>query len=278
MENRLKIFNYDDDKFREIVAKSKTYSEIFTNICGKEDRGAVLSYKTELDRKINKLDLDVSQIKNFKFNLDFEKIVNSNTRPKTTLKYYLYHKKLKEEICEKCGQGPEWQGLPLVLQLDHINGNCRDNRLENLRILCGHCHEQTTTFCTGQLKKDKEYVIPSKDVLIKDIKESKTIKNLIKKYNICYYTIFNWVHKYDLTHLYLKFHNPKKEYNCSKCNKKLTEKNKTGLCVWCKSKCPSKEQLLEDIKQLKSRLAIGKKYGVSDNGVKKWYRRYSLLN
>ena len=193
METRLKIFNCDDDKFREIVAKSKTYNEIFHKICGKEERnGGIIFYKTELDRKINKLDLDVSHINEYiNDNVDFVYIVNSNTRPKTTLKYYLYHKKLKEEICEKCGQGPEWQGLPLVLQLDHINGNCRDNRLENLRILCGHCHEQTTTFCTGQQTKDKKYVIPSKEVLIKDIKESKTIKNLIKKYNICYYTIFN---------------------------------------------------------------------------------------
>lgn len=50
------------------------------------------------------------------------------------------------EQCAKCRQGPHWQGARLVLQLDHINGDPRDNRLENLRILCPNCHSQTETF------------------------------------------------------------------------------------------------------------------------------------
>lgn len=33
------------------------------------------------------------------------------------------------------------------LSLDHINGNNRDHRIENLRILCYNCHALTDTFC-----------------------------------------------------------------------------------------------------------------------------------
>jgi len=53
---------------------------------------------------------------------------------------------LLENKCSGCGMGPEWQGLPITLQLDHINGNPSDNRIENLRILCPNCHAQTETF------------------------------------------------------------------------------------------------------------------------------------
>lgn len=49
-------------------------------------------------------------------------------------------------VCALCGQLPEWNGEPLVLPLDHVNGRTWDNRKENLRFLCPNCHSQTPTF------------------------------------------------------------------------------------------------------------------------------------
>ncbi|KAB8193023.1 HNH endonuclease [Nonomuraea phyllanthi] len=48
--------------------------------------------------------------------------------------------------CTRCGQGPEWMGEPLCLQVEHINGDRLDCRAENLCFLCPNCHTQTATY------------------------------------------------------------------------------------------------------------------------------------
>ena len=53
---------------------------------------------------------------------------------------------LKSNQCEECGVS-EWNGKALTIQLDHVNGNSKDHRLENLRMLCPNCHSQTATWC-----------------------------------------------------------------------------------------------------------------------------------
>ncbi|KUO18391.1 HNH endonuclease family protein [Streptomyces dysideae] len=49
--------------------------------------------------------------------------------------------------CETCGNKGEWLGQPITLQIDHVNGEWRDNRRENLRYLCPNCHALTETWC-----------------------------------------------------------------------------------------------------------------------------------
>lgn len=54
--------------------------------------------------------------------------------------------RLLGDTCSRCGQGNVWNGKPLVLQIDHENGDNGDHRPENLRLLCPNCHTQTPTW------------------------------------------------------------------------------------------------------------------------------------
>ena len=59
--------------------------------------------------------------------------------------------------CAYCSNAGRWQGKPLTLQLDHVNGKHDDNRLENLRWLCPNCHSQTETFAgRGSVRRVRE--------------------------------------------------------------------------------------------------------------------------
>lgn len=61
------------------------------------------------------------------------------------LKNKLFAKGLKKPKCELCGWATVAPDGRLPLELDHINGKRRDNRLENLRILCPNCHSLQPT-------------------------------------------------------------------------------------------------------------------------------------
>lgn len=67
-------------------------------------------------------------------------LVNGNYYQTYRLKRRLIAAGLKPAYCEECGWARRTEDGYLPLEIHHINGNSRDNRLENLQVLCPNCH------------------------------------------------------------------------------------------------------------------------------------------
>jgi hypothetical protein len=91
-----------------------------------------------------------------------------------------------EHKCELCSiknwYDPfETKIKPVNLELDHINGNERDNRKENLRLICSNCHSFTPTYkgrnINGGIRKGENKI--SDNVLLEHLKTKNIRQSLI---------------------------------------------------------------------------------------------------
>jgi hypothetical protein len=85
-----------------------------------------------------------------------EAILNDNTAYNSNrLRKRLIAAGYLEHRCSSCNHS-EWFGRPIPIELDHINGNIFDNRLENLRLLCPNCHALTHNYRGKNKQKQKD--------------------------------------------------------------------------------------------------------------------------
>jgi hypothetical protein len=166
-----------------------------------------------------------------------EILVENSTYSRGSLKRRLYATGLKQRQCELCGQGELWRGRRMALILDHINGVATDNRIENLRIVCPNCASTLDTHCGRNLR------------LIQD-----------RACEACGGT-------YRPNRVDQRF--------CSlRCGRQHERPYmRVPRPETRKVPRPTYEQLKEDLSHM-SWLAVGRKYGVSDNAVRKWIRWY----
>ena len=235
--------SYSVEEFKKAVEESFSIAQTLTKL-GLSPRGG--NYRV-FDRFKKLYNVDTSHFtgqghmkgksNNFRTIPLNELLVKNYEYSSNKLRKRLISEGIKEHKCECCGL-KEWLNEPIPLELDHVDGDHYNNTIENLKILCPNCHAKTPTY-RGKNKRNKN---------------SETIKT--KKERI----------------------RTKKIYNCSSCGVKLKTKCKTGLCNSCHSKSqrkverPSKEQLLKEIQE-SSYLAVGRKYGVSDNAIRKWINK-----
>lgn len=134
-------------EFEQLIKESTSYNDFLKKLNMSHGRH---SYDLIKERCIE-LKIDTSHFKTShnsvsKMSLDDILVENSTYSNNSRLAQRLINENKLEYKCAMCGNTGMWNNKPLSLQLDHINGNHKDNRLENLRFLCPNCHTQTDTY------------------------------------------------------------------------------------------------------------------------------------
>lgn len=168
-----------------------------------------------------------------------EILVEHSSYCRTSLKKRLFREGLKQPICEMCGQGEIWRGRHMSLILDHTNGHATDNRLENLRIVCPNCAATLDTHC-GKLSH-----------------RPRTERSCVTCGSPFY---------------------PRSQgqHHCSRrCSGKRRADRRRGVPQpqVRKVERPPYDQLTREIAE-SGYLAVGRRYGVSDNAIRKWVKQY----
>lgn len=149
------IDEYTDEEFRRIIATSYSYKECLRNLGYNSCSGGS---ERVLKSRIQQKGIDVSHFKSFpRTKWALEDVFTKNSKAgQSTLRRWYEKNESVEYKCAICGQKPFWNNKPMILVLDHINGINNDNRLENLRWVCGNCNMQLDTM-SGRNIRHREH-------------------------------------------------------------------------------------------------------------------------
>ena len=183
---------YKNPKFCECCGKKLTYKQRFNKFCSSSCAASVNNknrgeHSFETKKKISdairaknpdkvyeeytgsiktKQTIEERQSEMIKRWLDGENFLRGATQLPSFIKRYLMN--LHNCKCEKCGWGetnPATKKIPL--EVHHIDGDCTNNRFENLQLLCPNCHSLTENFGSKN-KNSKRF--HRKKLTLKDLK------------------------------------------------------------------------------------------------------------
>jgi hypothetical protein len=142
---------------REILAEAVAASTNMCEVLRRLGLGVVGGHHTHISRRIKAYGIDTSHFKaptrrgkpwrprTPEGLLVEQRTAEARRVPSERLKWAMAALGVPQR-CALCGTEAVWRGRPLPLEVDHVDGNWRDNRIENLRLLCPNCHATTDNY------------------------------------------------------------------------------------------------------------------------------------
>ncbi len=145
MRQYIRYSSYAKEQVEEAVKNSKSWREViqYLNPDSKGYRGS----ESNIKKTAVKFGIDFSHFRGLYFNLGrkfgpkkpIEDYFNGASISSNELKKRLIKEKIKEEKCECCNN-THWLDIKIPLELHHKDANPKNNKLENLEIICANCH------------------------------------------------------------------------------------------------------------------------------------------
>lgn len=161
MSRKSIIWKLSKEELQELINNSVNFVEVLAKIGLSTHSG---NHRT-LKKRIVADNIDITKIaltrkQTFKNKTTFFKLIDNNKffskntyRSGNSLKKRLIRDFNIEYRCVLCSNTGSHNNKPLSLQIDHIDGDNRNNEIKNLRFLCPNCHSQTHNY-SGKNKKN----------------------------------------------------------------------------------------------------------------------------
>lgn len=141
---KARIDNFTSEQLAQLVAESDSFNDLIPKL-GYNTRSG--SNHNTVKSRLDKYGIDYSHFSNLHKTERNEQnvFIENSSASQATLRRWYKKGNYTEYKCSICNMEPVWQGKPLTLILDHINGKNTDDRLENLRWVCPNCNQQLST-------------------------------------------------------------------------------------------------------------------------------------